>query len=291
MYKHYRNKKDITDYKVLDKKIDEAYVCLNGKGQSEVNFIKCNRSLYVGFSYIKKIQFETGKAWIFCLSKVDTQKLAIVNDISQPVQDGRSVYAESNNEGPTTETVILFNPANGVVVIPRNRGGVSKNLLVTFFYKLARKSGGDLAVIVNNTDLDNVSKIDSIHEIDISIHRIVDTEKLSNPRNSARKDQKTIDRLEAKKEKIVYTGNLNVFNVVKYCRELIGSKENEVGKLILKGQVGEREQVIDLINNRLIYIDDKIPLNSDGKLTVENIVNSIEMAYKDNELIIALNRQ
>ncbi|MDG4581465.1 hypothetical protein P8952_07515 [Enterococcus faecium] len=69
------------------------------------------------------------------------------------------------------------------------------------------------------------------------------------------------------------------------------NKESDVDKLILKGLAGEREQVIDLINNRLIYIDDKIPLNRDGKLTVENMVNSIEMAYKDNELIIALDRQ
>lgn len=294
MYKHFKNGENVTDYNTLNKKIEEAYICLKGDGQSDVNFIKCNSSLYVGFSYIKKIECETGEVWIFCLSKVDTQKLAIVNNISQPVQDGRSVYAESNEEGPTTETVILFNPNNGVVIVPRNHGGVSKNLLIKFFYKLTKKRGGDLSVIVNNTDLKNISKIDSIHEIDVSIHRITDTKNLTNAKNSVKKDKKVIERLEAQKEKIVYTGNLNIHNVVKYCKELLENKQNkesDVDKLILKGLAGEREQVIDLINNRLIYIDDKIPLNRDGKLTVENMVNSIEMAYKDNELIIALDRQ
>ncbi len=52
--------------------------------------------------------------------------------------------------------------------------------------------------------------------------------------------------------------------------------------------MGDREQVIDLISNRLIYVDDKIPLNKQGKLTIENMVMSIEQAYNDNELILAL---
>lgn len=58
--------------------------------------------------------------------------------------------------------------------------------------------------------------------------------------------------------------------------------------MVLKGTVGDREQVIDLISNRLIYVDDKIPLNKQGKLTIENMVMSIEQAYNDNELILAL---
>ena len=62
----------------------------------------------------------------------------------------------------------------------------------------------------------------------------------------------------------------------------------DVDKLVLKGTVGDREQVIDLISNRLIYVDDKIPLNKQGKLTIENMVMSIEQAYNDNELILAL---
>jgi hypothetical protein len=129
--------------------------------------------------------------------------------------------------------------------------------------------------------------MDSIHEIDIAIHRIVDENELKDNKRSAKKEQKIIEKLEANREKIIYTGQLNIHNVVNYCKGFLNKKE-DVDKLVLKGTVGDREQVIDLISNRLIYVDDKIPLNKQGKLTIENMVMSIEQAYNDNELILAL---
>jgi len=271
----------------LDKKIDEYYRYIRNNQESNVNFVKCSKNIYVGFSYIKKIEVSTGYVWIFSLSKVDIEKEAIVNSISKSVQSGRSVYAETSDEGPTTDTVILVNPITGVVIIPRNRSGIGKNLLVTFFYRITRKQGGELATIINNTDLENINHMDSIHEIDIAIHRIVDENELKDNKRSAKKEQKIIEKLEANREKIIYTGQLNIHNVVNYCKGFLNKKE-DVDKLVLKGTVGDREQVIDLISNRLIYVDDKIPLNKQGKLTIENMVMSIEQAYNDNELILAL---
>ncbi|EKY8169392.1 hypothetical protein Q7190_001984, partial [Enterococcus faecalis] len=277
----------ITDLSELDKKIDEYYRYIRNNQESNVNFVKCSKNIYVGFSYIKKIEVSTGYVWVFSLSKVDIEKEAIVNSISKSVQSGRSVYAETSDEGPTTDTVILVNPITGVVIIPRNRSGIGKNLLVTFFYRITRKQGGELATIINNTDLENINHMDSIHEIDIAIHRIVDENELKDNKRSAKKEQKIIEKLEANREKIIYTGQLNIHNVVNYCKGFLNKKE-DVDKLVLKGTVGDREQVIDLISNRLIYVDDKIPLNKQGKLTIENMVMSIEQAYNDNELILAL---
>lgn len=277
----------ITDLSELDKKIDEYYRYIRNNQESNVNFVKCSKNIYVGFSYIKKIEVSTGYVWVFSLSKVDIEKEAIVNSISKSVQSGRSVYAETSDEGPTTDTVILVNPITGVVIIPRNRSGIGKNLLVTFFYRITRKQGGELATIINNTDLENINHMDSIHEIDIAIHRIVDENELKDNKRSAKKEQKIIEKLEANREKIIYTGQLNIHNVVNYCKGFLNKKE-DVDKLVLKGTVGDREQVIDLISNRLIYVDDKIPLNKQGKLTIENMVMSIEPAYNDNELILAL---
>ena len=277
----------ITDLSELDKKIDEYYRYIRNNQESNVNFVKCSKNIYVGFSYIKKIEVSTGYVWVFSLSKVDIEKEAIVNSISKSVQSGRSVYAETSDEGPTTDTVILVNPITGVVIIPRNRSGIGKNLLVTFFYRITRKQGGELATIINNTDLENINHMDSIHEIDIAIHRIVDENELKDNKRSAKKEQKIIEKLEANREKIIYTGQLNIHNVVNYCKGFLNKKE-DVDKLVLKGTVGDREQVIDLISNRVIYVDDKIPLNKQGKLTIENMVMSIEQAYNDNELILAL---
>ncbi|WP_260606216.1 hypothetical protein [Enterococcus faecalis] len=193
----------ITDLSELDKKIDEYYRYIRNNQESNVNFVKCSKNIYVGFSYIKKIEVSTGYVWIFSLSKVDIEKEAIVNSISKSVQSGRSVYAETSDEGPTTDTVILVNPITGVVIIPRNRSGIGKNLLVTFFYRITRKQGGELATIINNTDLENINHMDSIHEIDIAIHRIVDENELKDNKRSAKKEQKIIEKLEANREKII----------------------------------------------------------------------------------------
>lgn len=277
----------ISDLSELDKRIAESYKYICNHQESKVNFVKCSKNIYVGFSYIRKLDVSTGYVWIFSLSKVDIEKEAIVNSISKPVQSGRSVYAESGDEGPTTDTLILVNPITGVVIIPRNRSGVGKNLLVNFFYRITRKQGGELASIINNTKLENINHMDSIHEIDIAIHRIVDDNKLKDNKRSVKQEQKLIEKLEAKREKIVYTGQLSIPNVVSYCKDVLGKKD-DVDKLVLKGTVGDREQVIDLISNRLIYVDDKIPLNKHGKLTIENVAMSIEQAYTDNELILAL---
>lgn len=277
----------ISDLSDLDKRIAESYKYICNHQESKVNFVKCSKNIYVGFSYIRKLDVSTGYVWIFSLSKVDIEKEAIVNSISKPVQSGRSVYAESGDEGPTTDTLILVNPTTGVVIIPRNRSGVGKNLLVNFFYRITRKQGGELASIINNTDLENINHMDSIHEIDIAIHRIVDDNKLKDSKRSVKQEQKIIEKLEAKREKIIYTGQLSIPNVVSYCKDVLGKKD-DVDKLVLKGTVGDREQVIDLISNRLIYVDDKIPLNKHGKLTIENVAMSIEQAYTDNELILAL---
>ncbi|MGO2961616.1 MAG: hypothetical protein ACTIDE_03385 [Carnobacterium maltaromaticum] len=288
-YRHLSKKKYETDLTKLDNKIEECFEWIENNQESKINFIKCTRNIYVGFSYIKKIEVSEGYVWIFCLSKVDIEKEAIVNSISKSVQNGRNVYAESSDEGPTTDTLILVNPATGVVIIPRNRSGVGKNLLISFFYKITRKRGGELAVIINNTDLENIKHIDSIHEVDIDIHRIVDQEVLKDSNRTIKKEQKVIDKLEAKKEKIVYTGNMNVASVVSYCQDkLLKKNVDNIDKLLLKGMIGDKEQVIDLINNRLIYVDDRIPLSPKGKVTIENVAKSIEQAYLDNELILAL---
>lgn len=81
----------------------------------------------------------------------------------------------------------------------------------------------------------------------------------------------------------------NYFKAVTEAAEgILYKNDGQIAVLVLKGTVGDREQVIDLISNRLIYVDDKIPLNKQGKLTIENMVMSIEQAYNDNELILAL---
>ena len=49
----------ITDLSELDKKIDEYYRYIRNNQESNVNFVKCSKNIYVGFSYANcKIKLE-----------------------------------------------------------------------------------------------------------------------------------------------------------------------------------------------------------------------------------------
>lgn len=280
------------DYSKINNEIQKVYERLIGDKKTEVSFIKCFSSFYTGFNLIKKVDLsDEAYMWVFCLSKVDVQKEAIVNDISKSVSEGRSVYGESKDEGPTVETVILFNPFNGVVIIPRNRSGVGKSLLLNFFYRITRKTGGFLEILINNTTLENIAKIDSMQELEFSIKRIYDPNKLKNNNRKTKKDEEIIDALEADKMFVKYKSDkLNVSKVVGYIKDVfkISTGDKTVDKLIIKGTEGDNEQIIDLISNRLVYVDDKVALNNQGKLTIDSMCKSIEKAYRDNEIILFL---
>ena len=62
----------ITDLSELDKKIDEYYRYIRNNQESNVNFVKCSKNIYVGFSYIKKIEVSTG--YVFKVAEVFMQK-------------------------------------------------------------------------------------------------------------------------------------------------------------------------------------------------------------------------
>ena len=48
------------------------------------------------------------------------------------VKDGRSEYGDEPEQGLTVDTVVLFCPRYGVVIIPSNRGGISQSDFKSF---------------------------------------------------------------------------------------------------------------------------------------------------------------
>lgn len=260
---------------------------------TEVNFVKCFDDTYVGINYIEKVTLEEDTYyWSLCLSRVDTSKEAVINDVNMAVNEGRKVYAESRDEGLTIDTAIVFNPFNGVVIIPRNRGGVNPNLLLKFFELISRKSGGFLSIIINNTSINNLKNIDSLQSVEFSIKRLIDASKLRNKNRSKRGDRKIIDKLKAKTMKVSFFSDyLSVKDTVNYLKEVISMNNDgnkEVTKMVVNGKNGEDFQVIDLVNDKLIFKDTKVERNTEGKVTITSMIKSIKKAYDSNKTILAL---
>ncbi|WP_415429316.1 hypothetical protein ACMVYQ_10450 [Staphylococcus capitis] len=278
-------------------KVDKNYERMNEylkesleefKKNKDFNFIKCNKSTYIGFNYIEKYEYINNEVWVFCLSKTVTTKIAVINEIKKTVKDGRSEYGDEPEQGLTVDTVVLFCPRNGVVIIPSNRGGISQSDFKSFFYKTVKKKGAKLNVAINNTKIDNLKHIDDLKEIEFNISRIVDIDKIKNKNQSTQRDKKMIDKLNADSMKVKYTSkSLDISESLKQIKNILAKDETkEVKKMVIRGENDGHEQIIDLIANRLIYIDDDVELNNNNKITINSMIKSIKKAYRDNLKII-----
>ncbi|HGF7564134.1 DUF6731 family protein [Enterococcus hirae] len=257
-----------------------------------IKYIECYEDVFVGISYIEKVSLPNDDYyWAFCLSKVDTSKEASISDVRLPVMEGRTTYAETANEGPTVDTVIALNPHNGVVIIPRNNGGVSQKLLLKYISKVTEKEEGYLSVIINNTSLTNISNIDSIQSIEFSVKRIVDPKKLADRGRSRRGDRKQIDRVKARTMKCgYYASNLDISETIKCVRDVMMMNKDgnkEVTRMLINGTEDEETQVIDLVKNRLISQVD-VKRNGEGKITINAMIDSLKEAYANNRKILML---
>lgn len=254
----------------------------------DFNFIKCKKSTYIGFNYIEKYKYINNEVWVFCLSKTVTTKIAVINEIKKTVKDGRSEYGDEPEQGLTVDTVVLFCPRYGVVIIPSNRGGISQSDFKSFFYRTVKKKGAKLNVAINNTKIDNLKHIDDLKEIEFNISRIVDVDKIKNKNQSTQRDKKMIDKLNADSMKVKYTSKaLDISESLKQIKNILAKDETkEVKKMVIRGENDGHEQIIDLIANRLIYIDDDVELNNNNKITINSMIKSKKKAYRDNLKII-----
>lgn len=257
-----------------------------------VKFEECFEDVFVGVNYVEKVALPNNDYyWAFCLSKVDTSKEASISDVSLPVMEGRTTYAEKENEGPTIDTVIALNPLSGVVIIPRNNGGISQKLLLKYLSMVTGKTDGFLSIIINNTSVSNLSNIDSIQGVEFSVRRIIDPKKMINKNRSRRGDRKIIDKLKARTMKVGYYANdLDIPETVKCLRDVLmmnrdGNKE--VTRMVVNGTQDDNTQVIDLVKNRLISTA-SVKRNEAGKVTIEAMIDSLKKAYDDNRRILML---
>ncbi|MEB8091822.1 hypothetical protein [Mammaliicoccus lentus] len=256
---------------------------------NDVDFTKITEEVHIGINRLEKFAHEQTEVWVFCLSKVNTTKLAVVSKIDVKVKEGREEYGEDPNEGLTTDTVILLCPSTGLVIIPRNKGGITPKDLTLFINKELATTGSTLSVIINGTKVENLSHIDSIKEVQINVTRSVNPNRLKNPRRSRKQDNDIMSFLGGKTMNLVMKSDgLRKQKIIKYFNDLKKSRKKEAKKFVVIGENDGQEQIIDLITNRMIYYDKDVELNENNKLTIDSMFNSIKKAYCDNKSVIYL---
>lgn len=294
IYKHSKAKKQSGgfdengnnyDFSIIDQALNSRF---EGT-ESSLNLIKLNSYSYAGITNIKcaradgsfypsgsKIDLSGEHLWVFNIEKANTQNKAIIVKVTDDVKKGRKEYGDSPEEGAATDTVVCFNPKNGVVVIPPRSGmGISK--IEQFFYKITvpRQSNLTEKIVVDRTTINNLDSIDKINEVNFRISNIATAE--DKEKNAG---ISIFNKIENEKLAIkLYGGDLNVHETVKRIKSIIGI--GVVEKLLIDGEHNDEHQLIDLVNNRMIAANMVQLVN--GKPSMDSMLDSVKNAYMDNK--------
>lgn len=292
---YYKKDKLIEATDNLNKKLKEIYEYYVDEKYAEIKRHPMDKqgSYYCGISNIvlKKIKSddpnEKRKLWIFNIERINVSENSTIGDITKDIKTGRSEQATSKEQGPLIDTICLFNPINRVLIIPRNRGGVSVRLMEKFIRKLTKDRGLTLDLV---TELDGLNKIEHMDEVKEVQYSVAMPENLSGLKKKDRSiwgDFKLMNYLGGKK--IYMTMKLDS-SLQKNNRDHLLNKVKDLAKrdsskIKIVGQHNLDKQVIDLISKKMEYID-TITLPKDKKISIEDMMESVRVAYESNQTML-----
>lgn len=277
--------------------IDEALLNRFNKNPNSLTLTKLKDSVYVGITNISCYYLDNDSAnvisqgsdvdlaqehlWIFNIEKVNTNNEAIVVEITKQIDKGRTEYGSGETQGAAKDTVVCFNPQNGVVILPP-RSGVGISKLIKFFYHISEKKLRGLydSIIIDDTNLKNILHMSTITDLNVRVTNLVNK---SNYKGS----MSTFNSIKNKKMAMhLYGGHFVVAETVKWIKSLIslGSGENRqlnVDKIVVNGLHNGKMQTIDLVTNRMVANDDVKLVN--GKIVISEMMESVKRVYMANK--------
>lgn len=214
------------------------------------------------------------------IEKLDQYSEAYVGEI-----DGkRTTYGDGEDEGLIKDTIILYDPFNGIVSSHRTNT-LSYSQLNRFLVQLTEDEDFDLEVIVDDAVIDKLEKIPGIREIEYSIAAPQRWEKLASNR-SINADLGLGAKLEAGRMKVIITpergGFINRDMAVKKVKALLPFVKEEVSVLKVKGNVSEDTDTLDLINGKVEALK-VVDIPKGKKLTFVLVKQKIEEAYREKK--------
>lgn len=277
--------------------IDEALLSRFNKNPDSLVLTKLKDSVYVGITNIScyylnddsinivaqgdDVDLAQEHLWIFNIEKVNTNNEAVVVEVTQQVDKGRTEYGAGQTQGSAKDTVVCFNPQNGVVILPP-RSGVGISRLLKFFYYISGKKLTGLydSIIIDDTNLNNILYMNTITDLNVRVTNLIDK---SNYKGS----MSTFNFIKNKKMALrLYGGNIVVAEAVKWIRGLLNlergkKKQLNIDKIVINGSHNGEMQTIDLVTNRMVANDD-VKLVS-GKIVISEMMESVKRVYMANK--------
>lgn len=277
--------------------IDEALLSRFNKKPNSLSLTKLKDSVYVGITNISCYYLNGDSAnvvaqgsdvdlaqehlWVFNIEKVNTNNEAVVVEVTQQVDKGRTEYGSGQTQGSAKDTVVCFNPQNGVVILPPRSGVGISRLLKFFYYISGRKLRGLYdSIVIDDTNLNNILHMSTITDLNVRVTNLVDK---SNYKGS----MSTFNSIKNKKMALhLYGGNFVVAETVKWIRGLLNlergkKKKLNVDKIIINGSHNGEMQTIDLVTNRMVANDNVKLVNS--KIIISEMMESVKRVYMANK--------
>jgi hypothetical protein len=270
--------KNKNNQNILKQTLEKEYKLRQSK---KVNNIK----LYDYYARIREIEYQQfdfnnqdSGYWLCNIEKINVLDEASIGDL----QGGRQTIATGDDQGPIIDTVFLYNPFNDVIVLQRNRSGLSLNSFTLFLSKLTNSNDIELELIIDPNALEKLKKMPIVDRIEYKISKPTSYKFAKNEDRSLRGDIKLAELFQGENLKVVIGaqrgGHLHKTKILSKVKSLLRNSDG-LHKLNVRGRVNGDIEILDLIKQRILFTK-KFNLKRGEKVTLVKLQDAIIEAYK-----------
>lgn len=229
-------------------------------------------------------EYKDNYYWVVSIERLNTNDEAYVGDLN----GARDTYGQGPDQGPLTDTVFLFNPLNGVLILQRSRGGMGMGAFTKYLSKLTGAEDLTLEIIVDPNTISKLNKISAIKSIEYKISPPTNFKSFSKETRSFQGDLQLAKKLSGANLKVVIGAEkgevLNKENAVKKIKSFLNA-EVDASVLRVNGQISGEVEVLDLISKKIVYTK-VFNLTKGKKVTFVNLLDALEDAYNAKKTLL-----
>lgn len=222
--------------------------------------------------------------WVGAIERINVSDEAYAGKKGVP---GRSTFASGDDEGPLKDTVFLYDPKTGVLILERSRGGLYHANMTNYISSLCHDENVILKIMVDSKVLTKLEKLPVINSIEYSIST-PNPSSLSNNGRAVHGDINLLNLLNGNKLNIVIGTDkdnyLKKANALTKVKDLLSSKES-ISRLVVKGTNNSDLEILDLIKER-IEASKKVNAGAGKKVSFVHVMDTIVDVYRDKENLI-----
>jgi hypothetical protein len=185
-------------------------------------------------------------------------------------------------------TLFIFDPTNEVIIIQRNRNGVSYNGIAYFFQRNYNVRNFEFEILINPAELKQLSKLSVINTFEFSIAKPESSTAFFDNTDSKSMKQimRVADDTNANVLKIQFgigyerSSSLKKSSIIDIARSLLKNKKEDLQKIEIRGRETDESgiEMVDLINNRAKII---VPTPKVRSITRVYLVKIIKKAIEE----------